>query len=279
MDSSLSISQPITIGRQTLPNRIVMPPLVIWQSDRTGLVTDAHLDHYRRSAGPGLVIVEATAVSPEGRLARTQLGIWSDEQTGGLSRLAGEIRSGGAVAGIQIHHAGGSTDLERTWGEPPLVPSLLPSSQDGAAELRPVDIERIIGAFRSAVRRAVDAGFGYVELHGAHGYLISQFLSPATNQRTDRWGGSAEHRRRFLVECVRAAREEIDRTGSRTLLAVRLGAAASGARLLSVDEGLEAARAAVDAGCDLIDVSNAGPIDDELGAGEMQTHNLHKHLV
>jgi len=243
-----------------------MPPLVIWKADESGIVTADHVAHYARSAGPGLVIVEATTIAPEGRLAATQLGIWSDEHVAGLASLARTIHEGGALAGIQIHHAGANTNLKRTYGLRPRVPSIVDSSPEGASELSANEIDAIVAGFAAGTARALRAGFDVVELHGAHGYLISQFVSPATNVRTDAWGGSAERRRALLVAAVAAARGEIAKADRRetAALTVRLGVAAGPPRTLPVDDGLAAAAAAVEAGVDFLDVSNAGPLEAEL---------------
>ncbi len=268
MEHAAVLSQPVRIGPLTAPNRIVMPPLVIWKADETGLATDEHAAHYRRSAGAGIIIVEATAVAPEGRLAATQLGAWSDEHLPGLRRLANGISAAGGLPGIQLHHAGGSTNAEKTCGLPPRVPSVVDGSPDGAIALTDGDVEQTIDAFARATRRALEAGFRVIELHGAHGYLISQFLSPDTNRRTDRWGGSADARRAFLVEALRAARIEISAAGlaGEAALTVRLGTAASPPRSLSIEEGRAAAVAAEEAGADLLDISHAGGIDDALAS-------------
>ena len=276
------LARPIDIGPLASKNRIVMPPLVIWKSDRSGEVGDDHVEHYARSVGPALMIVEATTVASDGRLAGSQLGIWSDEHIAGLRRLADVIHDSGALAGIQIHHAGASSSLEENYGEAPKVPSIVEHSPDGAEEMSASDIEATVAAFANAAARAVTAGFDVIELHGAHGYLIAQFLSPATNQRTDDWGGSPEKRRRFMVEVIRAVRQRIGAEGAGATgtkngdapaagrpiaVTIRLGLAASGKRRLAIDEGLEAADAAVAAGVDAIHVSHAGGIDDELGRG------------
>ena len=258
MDYPLLLS-PCSVAGLNVPNRIVMPPLVIWQSGLDGLVTDEHLAHYRRSTGPGMVIVEATAVSPEGRLAATQIGAWHDGQTEGLGRLAAEIHRAGAVAGIQIHHAGGRTSPEKNGNLPILVPSRTPGTPTNACELTDADIHAILEAFVAAARRCVAAGFDLIEIHGAHGYLGSQFLAPSSNLRTDRWGGTLENRCRFLLECVRMVRTAVaDEKVPRVITAVRLGAADGAEPVLSVEEGCAAARLLVDAGAELLHVSHAG---------------------
>ncbi len=254
-------------GGRTLKNRIVMPPLVIWKADESAEVNDAHVNHYRDTApGCGLVVLEATTVSPEGRLASTQLGIFEDRQIPGLRQLAGTIRNAGALPGIQLHHAGGRTDTVKTWGAVPLAPSPVPEKPE-IRELADDDIRRIIADFAAAAERAVEAGFELLEIHGAHGYLGSQFLSPRTNRRTDRWGGSLENRRRFLMEVTRAVCEA---AGDRALVSCRLGIAEGPPRGggskgdpepgLTVEEGVETARALVAAGLHVIHVSHAGSI-------------------
>ncbi|TVQ23352.1 MAG: NADH:flavin oxidoreductase/NADH oxidase [Spirochaetaceae bacterium] len=222
------------------------------------MVTQEHVDHYARSAGPGLCIVEATAMSPEGRLAATQIGAWSDEQVDGLARLAATIHGWGGIAGIQVHHAGIRGTKERNGGLPTLVPTLGPDSPEGAVELTSEAIRGVIDAFAAATKRCIDAGFDLIELHGAHGYLGSQFLSPASNRRRDEWGGPIENRARFLVECVRAARAKIESAGRPVVLAVRLGLADGGDPPLTVDDGCSAAQMLADAGVELFDVSNGG---------------------
>jgi len=193
-------------------------------------------------------------VSPEGRLARTQLGLWDDSQVPAMAQLVEVIHRGGAVAAIQLHHAGDKASLEKTYGLAPLVPSLREGSPEGAREMTEADIEATLGAFAAAGERAAQAGFDLLELHGAHGYLISQFLSPAKNLRTDRWGGTPENRRRFLVEALRRVRSKVPGMP----ITVRLGLAADAGTTLTLDEGLAAGRAAVAEGCALLDISNAG---------------------
>ncbi len=266
MQPSEILARPIRLGPLTTKNRIVMPPLVIWQADESGTVTAEHLAHYARSGGPGLMIVEATTIATAGRLAATQLGIWSDDHVDGLSSLAEAIHATDALAGIQLHHAGGSTSMRKTYGLPPRVPTLLDTSPEGASELTTPEIDAIIEGFAAATTRALEAGFDVIELHGAHAYLISQFLSPETNRRADAWGGSAQKRRALMVAVIRAAREQIALAGrtESAALTIRLGIAASGPRALPVDEGLAAATAAVDAGVDFLDISNGGGVDEPL---------------
>lgn len=253
-------------GGRTLRNRIVMPPLVIWKAREEALVTEEHLRHYRRTVpGCGLVVVEATTVSPEGRLAETQLGLFDERQVPGMCRLADAIRETGALPGIQLHHAGGRTDRKKTWGATPLAPSAIPDNEE-VRELREDEILRIIGDFTRAARRAVEAGFELLELHGAHGYLGSQFLSPRTNRREDRWGGSLENRTRFLQEVIRAVRGEV---GEGALLSCRLGIAEApgpGNPHLRAEEGVAAARLLAATGLDMIHVSRGEGMPEPIEA-------------
>ncbi|TVR35378.1 MAG: NADH:flavin oxidoreductase/NADH oxidase [Spirochaetaceae bacterium] len=258
---------PLSIGRFQAPNRIVMPPMVIWKAGLDGLVTDDHVKHYAHSAGPGVCIVEATAVSPEGRLAATQLGVWSDNHTEGLSRLAAVIKRSGALAGIQIHHAGGKTTAQKNGGLPIWVPSRLGGAGQQVKELDQSEIERIIADFGAAARRCAAAGFDLIELHGAHGYLGSQFLAPSTNHRTDRWGGSIENRSRFVAECVRAAQHAVAAALHKPIVSVRLGVADAGRPPLDAAEGVAAAEIVCRAGAQLLHVSHAGSMPGD-GSGQ-----------
>ena len=221
----------------TARNRLWLPPMCMYTVEaQDGVVTDWHVTHYasRAVGGFGTVIVEATAVTPEGRLSPNDLGLWSDEQVAGQRRLVEAIHSGGALAGIQIGHGG------RKSGTPPwrpkvegartgtlegwelLAPSAIPFPHHAVpSELDEAGIGRIAEAFAAAARRAVEAGYDVVEIHGAHGYLIHEFRSALSNQRTDSYGGSVENRQRFPLEVVRAVREAI---GSETVLDIRLSA-------------------------------------------------------
>ena len=252
------LCSPAEIAGLKLKNRIVMPPLVIWASDESGSINDTHRRHYRARSGPGLVIVEATAVAPEGRLKGTQLCLFNDSQAEGLGELAGIIRANGSVPGIQLHHAGGKATPEYTYGETPLVPSVAAFPSDKQCrELSKSDIDRIIGDFVAAARRAVRIGFEYIELHGAHGYLGCQFLSPRTNMRTDEYGGSLENRQRFLLELYKAVAAEV---GSDAVTTVRLGAAENNG--ITLEEGIATARRLSELGAPLLHVSNGHDIPD-----------------
>ncbi len=246
------LRSPLRLGAIVVPNRVVMPPMVVWQAAADGTVTAPILEHYRRSAGPGMVIVEATVVSPEGRLAREQIGAFEDRHVEGLARIARIIHDSGAVAAIQLHHAGRNTTLENTFGLPLVAPSAVPAKDVVPTALDEAGIERILSCFASAARRAADAGFDAAEIHGAHGYLGSQFLSPLVNLRGDRWGGPIENRARFVREAFLRMRETVR---GRLAVSCRLGAADGEPGGLTVEEGVQVARWLEEDGMPFIHVS------------------------
>ena len=207
----------------TLKNRIAIPPMCQYMAD-DGLVNDWHRAHYANLArgGSGLVIVEATAVAPEGRITPHCLGIWNDAQAERLREIAAAIKAAGAVPGIQIAHAGRkasanvpwegddhiSADDARAWQ--PIGPSAIAFGGDlprVPTEMTIDDIKRVKGEFVAATRRAREAGFEWLELHFAHGYLAQSFTSPHANLRTDEYGGSYENRARFTHEMLSAVRD------------------------------------------------------------------------
>ncbi|KJB88491.1 NADPH dehydrogenase, partial [Paenibacillus sp. E194] len=182
--------EPITIGGVTIPNRIAMSPMCMYAcDDEDGKVTEWHLVHYAsRAVGQvGLIIVEATAVTPEGRISARDLGIWSDDQIAGLRKLTDLVHSHGSKIAIQLAHAGRKATVPGA-----IAPSAIAFSEEYAVpeEMSQEQIRRTVKAFAEAARRAKEAGFDIVEIHGAHGYLINEFLSPLTNQRMDMYGGS-----------------------------------------------------------------------------------------
>ena len=203
--------QPGTIGGMTVPNRIVMPPMVTEYAAPGGYITPTIANYYaeRAKGGTGLVIVEAACVDPRGRAFSRQIGIYDDEFLPGLRELAGAIKASGARAAIQIHHAGMSTGPKVT-GSAPLGPSAIAMrGYEPAQEMSAEDIRSSVQAFASAALRVKQAGFEGVEIHAAHMYLLAQFLSPAWNLRQDSYGGSVENRARVLVETIWAIREVV----------------------------------------------------------------------
>lgn len=215
---------PFKLKDITLRNRIAVPPMCQY-SAVDGVSNEWHRVHYNALArgGAGLVIVEATAVSPEGRITPGCLGIWNDEQAEKLAQIAREIKATGAVPGIQIAHAGRKASANKPWegddhiaqGDARGWETLAPSAVAFGANLPQVphemtldDIARVRQDFADATRRAREAGFEWLELHFAHGYLAQSFFSVHSNQRQDGYGGSAEGRGRFLLETLAAAREQ-----------------------------------------------------------------------
>ncbi|MGG1551829.1 NADPH dehydrogenase NamA [Paenibacillus ferrarius] len=195
---------PYTIGGLTLKNRIVMSPMCMYASDDSGEVKDWHYVHYAsRAVGQvGFIVLEATAVTPEGRISARDLGIWQDGQLDGLRRVVESVHGFGAHIGIQLAHAGRKAVLDT----PALAPSAIPFSESSKTpeEASLADIQAAVQAFADAAGRAKQAGFDVIELHAAHGYLINEFLSPHSNHRQDAYGGDAERRFRFLRETVEA---------------------------------------------------------------------------
>jgi NADPH2 dehydrogenase len=206
---TLSRFSPLAFSQgRILKNRVVVPPMASGTAASSGSVTGKTLDHYRNLAqsGAGLVIAEYSFVHPSGRSEENQLGAACDEQIAGLSRLAQTLHSTGALAGLQLTHSGGKSDAVLT-GENFMGPSGIAVPVKGAAlaaprAMAPADIELWKRAFVAAAERAASAGFDLVEFHAAHGYGLNQFLSPLTNQRQDRYGGSPTGRSRLLQEIV-----------------------------------------------------------------------------
>lgn len=211
---------PLAIRDVVLSNRIVVSPMCQYTS-HDGFAQDWHLVHLgsRAVGGAGLIITEATAVSPEGRISPSDLGIWKDEHIDGLRRIVKFVRAQGSEIGVQLAHAGRKGSTSEPWNGGKLVPAssggwqvvapsaLAFSEHYGVpVELSAEGIAKVIEDFRTAARRAMLAGFKIVEIHAAHGYLLHQFLSPLSNQRTDEYGGSFGNRVRLLLQVVDAVR-------------------------------------------------------------------------
>ena len=278
--STLRILEPMTMRGLTARNRLWLPPMCMYTVEaQDGVVTDWHVVHYasRAVGGFGTVIVEATAVTPEGRLSLYDLGLWSDEQVAGQRRLVEAIHAGGALAGIQIGH-GGRKSGTAPWrpkvegartgtleGWDLLAPSAIPYPEHAVpAELDETGINRIVEAFAAAARRAVEAGYDVVEIHGAHGYLIHEFRSPLSNQRTNSYGGSAENCQRFPLEVVRAVREAV---GTDTVLDIRLSASDWADGGVTGEETAAFSRELVEAGVDVLHISSGGNVPAAVPVG------------
>ncbi|MFC8198659.1 NADH:flavin oxidoreductase/NADH oxidase [Streptomyces sp. NPDC057298] len=221
-----ALFEPYTLRELTVPNRVWMPPMCQYsaapQGPSTGVPNDWHFAHYaaRAAGGTGLIIVEATAVSPEGRISPYDLGLWNDTQTEAFRRITRFLVSQGTVPAIQLAHAGRKASTDRPWkggapvgadshGWQPVGPSPLAFDENHPVptELTADGIREVVGQFTDAAQRALEAGFEVAEIHGAHGYLIGEFLSPHSNRRTDAYGGSYENRVRLALEVVDAVRE------------------------------------------------------------------------
>ena len=218
-----ALFQPFKLKDVTLRNRIAVPPMCQYMAT-DGVVNDWHRVHYPAIArgGAGLVIVEATAVSPEGRISPNSTGLWNNAQAAALAPIAASIKAAGAVPGIQIGHAGRKASANRPWdGDDHIAaddargwPTISPSATAFGANLPRVpramtveDIARVRADFVAAARRALEAGFEWLELHFAHGYLAESFFSVHANQRDDAYGGSFDNRSRFLLETLQAVRK------------------------------------------------------------------------
>ncbi|GGH69153.1 NADPH dehydrogenase [Compostibacillus humi] len=244
------------IKNVTLKNRIVMSPMCMYSvAKEDGCITPFHMTHYvSRAVGQaGLIMVEATAVLPEGRISVNDLGIWSDDHIAGLKQLNEQIHEYGAKSGIQLAHAGRKATVpERIY-----APSALPFNEKykKPTEMTRDDIEKTIHAFKNAAERAKQAGFDIIEIHAAHGYLINQFLSPLTNHRSDDYGGNREGRFLFLRRIV----EEIKATWDGPLF-VRLSANEYDKNGNRFEDILYFAAELKKLGIDLIDCSSGGVV-------------------
>jgi 2,4-dienoyl-CoA reductase-like NADH-dependent reductase (Old Yellow Enzyme family) len=265
------LNQSLTIKSVTLKNRLGMPPMCQYSAEN-GFLNNWHYVHYgaRAVGGLGLIIVEATAIAPEGRITPFDLGLWNDEQIPGLKKITEFIHSQDSVAAIQIGHAGrkashdspdkgGKQLTTEDGGWETVAPSAIPfnPSEIPPISLNQSEIETVICQFKDTALRAHKAGFKVLEIHAAHGYLIHQFLSPLSNQRTDKYGGSFENRIRLLLEITDAIQTvwPVDLP-----LLVRLSATDWTEGGWNVEETVELCRILKDMGVDLIDCSSGGNI-------------------
>lgn len=264
----VDLLSPLTLRGVTFRNRIVMSPMCQYSCE-DGLANDWHLVHLgsRAVGGTALIFVEATAVTPQGRISPADMGIWDDQHIEPLARIARFVESQGAVAGIQLAHAGRKASCEPPWlggsslkapeqgGWPVVGPSPIPF-QEGDPVPTPLDeagIKEIIAAFEAGARRALAAGFRVIEIHAAHGYLLHEFLSPLSNQRDDRYGGSLENRMRLTLEVAECLRRLIP---DELPLFVRISATDWVDGGWDAEQSVVLARHLKDRGVDLIDVSS-----------------------
>jgi len=261
---------PFTQRSVTFPNRIVCSPMCQYSSV-DGHASDWHLVHLgsRAIGGAGLVITEANAVSPEGRISPGDLGIWSDDHIPALARITKFIREQGAVPGTQLAHAGRKASMPPGWDKPIAIPAseggwdnvVAPSAERYSPDyplphaLDRAGMDKIVADFAAAAKRAAAAGFLLVEIHAAHGYLTHEFLSPLSNKRTDEYGGSLTNRARFPLEIVRAVRSSFP---ADLPVWIRISATDWVEGGLTVDESVEFARLLKAESIDLIDCSSGG---------------------
>jgi 2,4-dienoyl-CoA reductase-like NADH-dependent reductase (Old Yellow Enzyme family) len=268
-DGAPHLLSPLRVRGVELRSRIAVSPMCQYSS-RDGLANDWHLVHLgsRAVGGAALVITEAAAVVPEGRISPWDLGIWSESHAEALRPIAAFVAAHGAVPGIQLAHAGRKASTGRPWdgrgpvapergGWTPLAPSALPYDDGWLVphELSAEEVAAVPAQFAAAARRAAGAGFRWIELHAAHGYLLHTFLSPLSNERADGWGGSFAGRARLVVEVVRAVREAV---GEDVPLAVRVSATDWVDGGWSDADTVRLAPLLGAAGADLVDCSSGG---------------------
>jgi 2,4-dienoyl-CoA reductase-like NADH-dependent reductase (Old Yellow Enzyme family) len=268
----MSLFSPLTLRSVTLRNRIGMSPMCQY-SAVDGRVGDWHLVHYgaRAVGGVGLVLVEASGVEARGRISPADVGIWEDGQVEPLARVARVVAEAGAVPGIQLAHAGRKASVRAPWdagGAPllpadggwvPVAPSAVPFADGHATPeaLTEGGIAGVVEAFAAAARRALAAGFQVVEIHAAHGYLLHEFLSPLSNRRTDRYGGSFENRTRIVREVIEAVRRAWP---DRLPLLLRLSCTEWTDGGFDLPQSIELGRMARERGVDLVDCSSGGNV-------------------
>ncbi len=248
--------EPLQVGRHTLKNRLVMPPMATAKANFDGKVSQDLLDYYgEKSAGGNfsLVIIEHSFIAPEGKASENQLSIAEDSVIDGLRQLAQVIHKNGSKCIIQMNHAG-SAAKEMITGFTPVGPSAVPNPRLGSTprELKSDEIEHLVTEFATAARRGITAGFDGVEIHSAHGYLLNQFFSPLTNKRKDLYGGNIRNRIRIhqkVIEAVRAA------VGDESLISLRLGVSDFIPGGSTVEDSQLAAEEFEKAGMDILDIS------------------------
>ncbi len=268
----IDLLSPLTIRGVTFRSRIAMSPMCQYCA-RDGFADDWHLVHLgsRAAGGVALAVVEATAVTADGRITPGDLGIWKDDHIEPLERIAKFVHRQGAVAGIQLAHAGRKASCDLPWnggaglktpeqgGWPVVAPSAVQFAEESPVPV-PLDeagIDQIVTAFENGARRALTAGFKVIEIHAAHGYLLHEFLSPLSNHRNDQYGGSLENRMRLLLRVVERLRALMPQ---KTPLFVRISATDWVEGGWDIEQTIELARRLKTSGVDLIDVSSGGMV-------------------
>ncbi len=271
---SSKLFSPLSIKSITLKNRIAISPMCQY-SATDGFANDWHLVHLgsRASGGAGLIIQEATSVSPEGRISPQDLGLWKSDQIEKLKQINQFIISQNSVPGIQLAHAGRKASAASPWnggrkvandngGWDTVAPSAIAYHDNETAPiaLDKIGIQKVISDFKSATKRAVEAGYQVLEIHGAHGYLLHQFMSPLSNLRTDEYGGSFENRIRLTLEVVAAVQSQWPEN---LPLFIRISATDWAEGGWNLEESIELSKILKEKGVDLIDVSSGGAVSHQ----------------
>jgi 2,4-dienoyl-CoA reductase-like NADH-dependent reductase (Old Yellow Enzyme family) len=252
---------PLTLRGLTLRNRILMPPMCMYCAGTDGIATDWHLSHYhaRARGGVGLILMEATAVEPRGRISINDLGLWDDVQVAPVARMARLVHAEGTAFGVQLAHAGRKAwSAERGFGpETPVAPSAVAYNDESNTPhaLTSDEIDALVNKWQAAAQRAEATGLDVIEVHGAHGYLVHEFLSPLANHRADAYGGDLSNRMRFLLRVVDAVRAVWP---AEKPLFVRLSAVDWVEGGLTLDDTVTIARALREHGVDLVHCSGGG---------------------
>jgi 2,4-dienoyl-CoA reductase-like NADH-dependent reductase (Old Yellow Enzyme family) len=269
----MKLFSPFQLRQKKFKNRIFVSPMCQYSSE-DGMPNDWHLVHLgsRAVGGAALVTVEATAVSPEGRISPWDSGIWSDKHAGAFQRITAFVKAQGCIPGIQLAHAGRKASIDVPWrGDEPLAPDkggwqpMAPSSvpfQDRSpvpAEMTLQDVEKVISQFRTAAQRSLQAGFEVLELHMAHGYLLHEFLSPLSNRRKDDFGGPLENRERFPLKVAAKVREVWPES---LPLFVRISCTDWAEDGWDLGQSIDFCRRLKGVGVDLIDCSSGGLVPD-----------------
>ena len=249
-----SLLDPLTIGSLKTRNRLVLPPMMSRKADADGYPTDSLVQYYAGlSEGAGITVIEHTYVVEWGRV-QTQLGVSDDKFIPGLTKLTQAIHARGVATVIQLNHAGYNSSSQ-VLGKQPTAPSAVRNPRNEKAEIaRSItrdEIQTLIGAFASAARRSIDAGFDGVEVHCSHGFLLGEFLSPITNKRTDEYGGSTENRVSLPIQVVKAVKQAVDKDFP---VFCRFPAGDMMPGGLELPEGIRMAKVLVEAGVDVVDV-------------------------
>ena len=268
---NMKLFTPLQLKNHTLQNRIVVSPMCQYSS-KDGFASDFHMMHYGQFSGGkvGLIIQEATAVLPNGRISFADLGLWNDEQIDNLKRIVDLVHQNGSLMGIQLAHAGRKASCNVPWGKrgqlPPDNPNGWQTIAPTAEGFYPDDIppitltlegiKEIVLAFKKASERAVRAGYDVIEIHGAHGYLLHQFLSPLINKRTDDYGGTFENRIRLLLEVVEAVKETLTTQS----LWVRISATDWAEGGWDLEESIKLCRILKSSGVEVMDISTGGAV-------------------